>query len=81
MSTLDEPNGTPQRALVCVALGLLAIAAVPGIGWLSGQFYETIALCIGIALLLYAMIAYISAVNGRLAELEQRLAERDRTQS
>ena len=81
MSNTNGPNGSPQRILVCLALGLLAIAAVPGIGWLSGQFYETIALCIGIVLLLYAMFAYIAAVNGRLAALEQRLAERDRTRS
>jgi hypothetical protein len=78
---MTNPNNSPQRALVCLVLGLLAIAAVPGIGWLSGQFYETIALCIGIALLVYAMFAYISAVNLRLAALEQRLAERDRTRS
>ena len=81
MSNPNQPNGSPQRILVCLVLGLLAIAAVPGIGWLSGQFYETIALCIGIALLLYAMFAYISSVNGRLDALEQRLADKDRTQN
>ncbi|MGH9693323.1 MAG: hypothetical protein ACRD5Z_04210, partial [Bryobacteraceae bacterium] len=63
MSIPNVRNGPSQRVVICLVLGLLAIAAVPGIGWLSGQFYETIALCIGIALLLYAMFAYISAVN------------------
>jgi len=47
---MTTPHGSPQRVLICLVLGLLAIAAVPGIGWLSDQFYETIALCVGIAL-------------------------------
>jgi hypothetical protein len=81
MANPNEPNSPSQRIVICLVLGLLAIAAVPGIGWLSGQFYETIALCIGIALLLYAVFAYISAVNTRLNALEQRLAERDRTRN
>ena len=81
MDNRNEANDAPQRILVCVTLGLLAIATVPGIGWLSGQFYETIALCIGIALLLYAVFAYVSAVNGRLAALEQRLEDKDRTRN
>jgi hypothetical protein len=65
----------------CLALGLLFIAIVPGVGWLWGQFWETVALCIGIAFLVYAAFAYFSAVNGRLAALEQRLADKDHGRS
>lgn len=81
MSDPRDQAGAPPRLVVCLVLGLLAIAAVPGVGWLSGQFYETIVLCIGIALLLYAVFAYIASVNGRLAALEQRLADKDRKQN
>lgn len=67
----------PQSMFAGLALGLFFIAAVPGVGWMWGQFVETIALCIGIALLAYAATGYVLAVNARLAMLEQRLAERD----
>ena len=67
-----------QSMFASLALGLFFIAAVPGIGWMWGQFVETIGLCIGIAFLAYAATSYILAVNARLAVLERRLAERDR---
>jgi hypothetical protein len=78
MSSPHESRSNPQPMLIGLALGLLLIAAVPGVGWMWGQFYETIVLCIGGALLLYAGFAYMAAVNGRLAALEQRFAELDR---
>lgn len=78
MSEPSKRADAPPHLVACLVLGLLTIAAVPGVGWLSGQFYETIVLCIGIALLLYAVFAYIASVNGRLAALEQRLADKDR---
>jgi hypothetical protein len=79
MSMPEEPQTATQPLLVYLVAGLLFIAAVPGVGWMWGQFVETIALCIGIALLVYCAAAYMLAVNARLTALEQRLGERDRT--
>ena len=81
MNEPRDPNVSPQSMFLCLALGLLCIAIVPGIGWMWGQFWETVALCIGIALLVYAAFAYISAVNGRLAALEKRVADKDRARN
>lgn len=81
MDNANEKNGNPQSMLLSLALGLFSIAAVPGIGWMWGQFVETIALCIGIAFLAYTAARYIIALNARLAVLEQRLAERDRART
>ena len=78
MSNAHEERRNPQPMFAGLALGLLFVAAVPGVGWMWGQLVETMALCIGIALLVYAAAGYIIAVNSRLAVLEQRLAERDR---
>jgi hypothetical protein len=81
MSEPQDANTARRSVLTCLVLGLLCIAIVPGIGWLRGQFWETVVLCIGIVLLVYVAFAYISAVNGRLAALETRLADRDRARS
>ncbi len=81
MSKSHDPNVAPNPVLICAALGLLCIAIVPGIGWLWGQFYETIVLCFGIALLVYVAFAYISSVNGRIAAIETLVADRDRARS
>ena len=78
MSTQQTSTIGPQPVLICFIVGLLFVAAVPGIGWMWGQFVETIVLCIGGALLVYAMLAYVTSVNNRLATLEQRLADKDR---
>lgn len=81
MSEPHAPNIASRPVLACFVLGILFIAAVPGAGWLWGQFYETVVLCIGVAFLVYVVFAYIAAVNRRLAALEQRLADRDRARS
>jgi hypothetical protein len=81
MSQPHDPNSTPRPALACLALGILAIAAVPGAGWLWGQFYETVMLCVGIVLLVYFAFVNISAVNGRLTALEKCIADRDRART
>jgi hypothetical protein len=77
----QETSTVPQPILICLVVGLLFIAAVPGIGWLWGQLVETIVLCIGGALLVYSAFAYMTDVNGRLTALERRLAEQDRAKS
>ena len=81
MSEPQDSNRPPQPMLVCLALGLLCIAIVPGIGWMWGQFWETVVLVIGIGFLVYVAFAYISSVNSRLAALEQRLADKDRVRN
>ena len=79
MSMPHESQSQPP--FMCFVVGLVFIAAVPGIGWLWGQFVETIVLCIGGAFLIYATIAYMTEVNNRLTALERRLAEKDRGRS
>jgi hypothetical protein len=81
MSNSNDPNSSPQHVLVCLVLGLLAIAAVPALRLGGFRVNSTRRSCLGIALLLYAVFAYISAINGRLAALEQRLADKDRTRN
>src|SRR5262249_14986750 len=49
-----ERPGIKTWIFFCLGFGLLAVAAVPGVGWMWGQFYETITLCIGIVPLAYA---------------------------
>ena len=68
---------TPRSMLAGLVLGLLFIAAVPGVGWKWGQVAETITLCAGIACLIYAGAGYMLSVNARLATLEWTLSERD----
>ena len=79
MNTPNNPATAPQSVLVSLILGLLCIVIVPGIGWMWGQFWETVALCIGIVLLVYVAFAYLTSVNSRLAALEKQLADKDRT--
>jgi hypothetical protein len=77
----QEQRPGQQSMLICLIAGLAFVAAVPGIGWLWGQFVETISLCIGGALLVYAALAYMADVNVRLTALEQSLAEKSRSKS
>ena len=78
MKEPQDASTAPKTVSACIVLGLLCIAVVPGIGWLWGQFWETVALCAGITLLLYVAVGYFSAVNTRLAALEKRLTDKDR---
>jgi hypothetical protein len=57
----------------CLGFGLLAVAAVPGVGWMWGQFYETIALCIAIVPLAYATVICFVNLTRRVAALEQQI--------
>jgi uncharacterized membrane protein YedE/YeeE len=78
---MSMPQGariSPQPMFISLVLGLLFVTAVPGVGWFWGQLVETIVLCIGGAFLVYAMLAYILAVNARLNAIERALAERGR---
>jgi ATP synthase A subunit len=59
--------------IFCICFGLLVVAAVAGVGWMWGQFYETIALCIGIVPLACVTLFAFIELSQRVAKLEQRL--------
>ena len=71
----DQPaRAMPTLAISTFVFGLLVTAAVPGAGFLYGQFVETIVLCVGGAALALTAVVVFNAMNARIAALEQRLA-------
>ena len=71
-SIIERP-GIKTWIFFCLGFGLLAVAAVPGVGWMWGQFYETITLCVGIVPLAYAAVICFVNLTRRVAALEQQV--------
>jgi hypothetical protein len=77
MSQPDKQPGNAGVIFFCLGFGLLAVAAVPGVGWMWGQFYETLALCVGIVPLTYAVVICFVNLTNRVTALEQRIVAAD----
>ncbi len=78
MSHPTAAPAMPRAMFSAFTLGLLVLAAVPGVGYFYGQFAETVVLCVGAAALAYAALAAFSVMNLRIVELERRLGDRGR---
>jgi hypothetical protein len=77
----DHSDNRWRLMILCICFGLLVVAAVPGVRWMWGQFYETIALCIGIVPLACVTLFAFFELSQRVAKLEQRLGDIDKTPS
>jgi hypothetical protein len=77
----DHSDNRWRLMILCICFGLLVVAAVPGVGWMWGQFYETIALCIGIVPLACVTLFAFFELSQRVAKLEERLGDIDKTPS
>ena len=55
-----------------MAVSILGLLAVPWVGTMWGDFYEMIALIIGVAPVIYLLFFALANLNQRIAELENR---------
>jgi len=72
MAEPDDLRNYAPRAVVCLIIGILGLAAVPFVGTRWGDFPEMIALAIGVLPLLYLALFAIFNLNRRLTNLEKR---------
>lgn len=72
MAESDDLKSYAPRAIVCLIIGILGLAAVPFVGTRYGDFPEMIALAIGVAPLLYLALFAVFNLNRRITELEKR---------
>ena len=72
MAECDDLRHYAPRAVVCLIIGVLGLAAVPFVGTRWGDFPEMITLAIGVIPLVYLALFAIFNLNRRLTELEMR---------
>lgn len=60
------------RTIICMAISVAGLLAVPYVGTRWGDFNEMIALIIGVVPIFYLVFFAILNLNSRLAELEKR---------
>jgi hypothetical protein len=60
------------RTIICLAISIPGLLAVPYVGTRWGDFNEMIALIIGVAPIIYLVLFSIFNLNERIAALEKR---------